>query len=245
MRGFREPVRGPLLVLVGALALLLVAAATTAAVLVEPEGPGRPEDGDVGAPFARPLTGPTRAVAAGGVRFAVPRAPAWSVDGAGTLVGFDRAGGTVVSGPAYLRRGWCPGDRRWSNRALVGVVPTAPRAPLRATRRATRRAAAAWRDDLADGTGASPRPVRVRRVRLADGTPAWLATGRTPVPRDRARCAPPAVALSVLGVVTEDDLAVVVALRDVGVPGALPASVVNRLLAGVRVAGGAGAPRSS
>ncbi len=236
-RGFREPVRGPLLALGCAIALLLVAAATTAAVLADPGPSGGPGPRAAPPAFARPLAGPTRTVAAGGVRFAVPQAPAWSVSDPGTLVGFDRAEGTVLSGPAFLRRGWCPGDRRWSSRALVGVAPPAGRATRGPARRATRRAAAAWRKALAGGTGAGPRPIRVRRARLADGTPAWLATGRTPVPRDRARCAPPAVALSVLGVRTGGDVALVVALRDIGVPDALPASVVDRLLAGVRVAG--------
>ncbi len=214
--------------------LLLVAAAATAAVLGEPGEADRAADADDAGPLARPLTGPTRRVAAGGVAFEVPRAPGWSVSAPGTLVGFDRADGTVLRGPAYLRRGWCPGERRWSNRAVVGVVP-AGRSPRGDPRRATRSAAVGWRDALAGSAGAAgDRPVRVRRVRLADGTRGWLATGRTPVPRDDAGCAPPAAAYSVLGVGTEGGVAVVVALRDVGVPGALPASVAHRLLAGVR-----------
>lgn len=155
----------------------------------------------------------------------------------GTVVGFDRADGTVLRGPAYLRRGWCPADRRWSSRALVGVVPSTRGAQAGSSRRATRRAAIAWRDALASDPSAGRGAVRVRRVRLADGHRGWLATGRTRVPPDEAGCAPPAVAHSVLGIPAGGRTATVVALRDVGVPGALPASVVHRILAGVRVAG--------
>lgn len=230
---------GPLLALVGALTLLLVAAATTAAVLVEPEGRrgGATAAGVRPPALARPLAGPTRTVAAGGVRFGVPRVPAWSVSDPGTLVGFEREGGAVVVGPAYLRRGWCPRDRRWSSRALVGVVPPAGGVATGGVRLATRRAAAAWRAALAGGAPAGPPPVRVRRVSLADGTPAWFAHTRARLPPEETGCAPPAAALSVLGVGAGGEVATVVALRDVGVPGALPGAVVRRLLAGVRVAG--------
>lgn len=255
--GRPEPARGPVVAVVGVLALLLVAGAAAAAVLLPQrldDAPGAKAEAGraataggaarrapTGEPrLAQPLAGPTRAVAAGGVRFGVPRSPGWSVSAPGTLVGFDGASGTMLGGPAFLRRGWCAGDRRWSNRALIGAVPAAGAAARGPVRRVTRRAALRWRDALAGSRTAGPGGrTRVSRVRLADGTAAWLATGRTHVPADDAGCAPPAVAYAVLGVPVDGGVAQVVALRDVGVPDALPAAVVRRVLAGVRVAGAA------